>query len=214
MNRKATRTAAVGIRMRSKSRLWRDRWHHNQSAGVAGNSYFTGGRSGLSATCGPSGPAAGRRRNWCRRTAASGRRVRRAHPSSACRKPGTPSGPDRTLASGFPSRWQSTSAATAISRRLRKVACACRRFLTPRPRVTQLEAVMCVMEQVFYQSLAQRVRVIAEGPIRSPNVVCWISPSGTMPRAALGEPEQLNDHCRFRAPRRRLPFFPDRARPD
>jgi len=38
--------------------------------------------------------------------------------------------------------WQSTSAATAISRRLRRVAWASRRFLTPRPRVTQLEAVI------------------------------------------------------------------------
>lgn len=65
----------------------------------------------------------------------------------------------------FPRYGSLTSAATAISRRLRRVAWACRRFLTPRPRVTQLEAVTAsggVMGQEFYESLAQRVRVIAE----------------------------------------------------
>jgi hypothetical protein len=41
-----------------------------------------------------------------------------------------------------------------------------------------------VMEQEFYQGLAQRVRAMAIRPTRSLVVVCWISPSGTTPRAA------------------------------
>jgi hypothetical protein len=56
------------------------------------------------------GRVAGHRCNWCTRTATAAPKLRRTQLSSACRTPGTPSGPDGAWPSFFPLPWHSSSA--------------------------------------------------------------------------------------------------------
>ena len=66
-------------------------------------------------TCGHPGRVAGHRCNWCTRTATAAPKLRRTQLSSACRTPGTPSGPDGAWPSVFPLRWHSSSVEIASS---------------------------------------------------------------------------------------------------
>lgn len=69
----------------------------------------------------PQGRAVDRRRTWHKRDADAARRLRRARPSSGCRMPGTPSGPDRALPFVSPCAGHCRSADLPDPSRLRDV---------------------------------------------------------------------------------------------
>jgi hypothetical protein len=133
--------------------------------------------------------------------------------------PGTPSGRVRALPSDFPCNGQSTSSDLEISRQSRKhLRRAGRRFLTQRPQTIQLRAVMLRGASWSRNSIGASRSGSGPSPsrrIRSPDVGCSISPSGTIRRAARSpDLEEPNGPCRRRARRHRSRPSPDQARPD
>jgi hypothetical protein len=163
-------------------------------------------------TCGHPGRVAGHRCNWCTRTAAAVPKLRRTQLSSACRTPGTPSGPDGAWPSVFPLRWHSSSVEIASSSWPIKIRSGSRTVARLLDSVAARHSTLGgdvdgrVMEQEFYRGLAQRVRGMAEKPIRSPGVVSWISPTGMTAGDSPRHPDRPSGRCR-RLARRRLQRF-------
>ena len=119
-------------------------------------------------TCGHPGRVAGHRCNWCTRTAAAVPKLRRTQLSSACRTPGTPSGPDGAWPSVFPLRWHSSSVEIASSSWPIKIRSGSRTVARLLDSAAAQHSTLGsdvegrVMEHEFYRGLAQRVRGMAE----------------------------------------------------
>jgi hypothetical protein len=118
--------------------------------------------------CGRRGRVAGHRCNWCTRTAAAVLKLPRTQLSSACRTPGTPSGPDGAWPSVFPLRWHSSPAEIASSSWPTKIRSGSRTVARLLDSAAAQHSTLGsdvegrVMEQEFYRGLAQRVRGMAE----------------------------------------------------
>ena len=165
MNRKATKTAAVGIRMGSKSRLWCDRCIVTRAPGSRGNSYFTGGRSGLSAHLRAVGSCSGSSAQLVQTY-----RSFRSPISSRTAFIGLPQAGHAFRTGSDTGIWFSPAMAVYVRchRDLKTVAESCMglpTLLDPKTAGYSTRGSDCVggvMGQEFYESLAQRVRVIAE----------------------------------------------------
>jgi hypothetical protein len=189
--------------MGSKSRLWCDRCIVTRAPGSRGNSYFTGGRSGLSAHLRAVGSCSGSSAQLVQTY-----RSFRSPISSRTAFIGLPQAGHAFRTGSDTGIWFSPAMAVYVRRHrdLKTVAESCMGLPT-----------LLDSKAAGYSTRGSDCVGGRDGapkrPIRPPDVVCWVSPCGTTPREALGRSGAVDGGCRSRAPRP-LPSSPDRAGPD